>query len=62
MIESEYIKGIDKMADHKAVEVDQEELKNAQEMWHNFTVIGKYSTIATCVILIGLALAFVKLF
>ncbi len=41
---------------------DPQELEHAKEMWDNFAVFGKYTIYATCAILIGLALAFVKFF
>ena len=37
--------------------IDPSELRRAQDMWHNFAVGGKYTIIAICVLLIGLALA-----
>tara|TARA_R110001592_G_scaffold3525_34_gene20236 strand:- start:8683 stop:8835 length:153 start_codon:yes stop_codon:yes gene_type:complete len=48
------------MAEHKAVKVDPKELQKAQDFWHNFMIGTKYATIATAIILILLALAFVK--
>ncbi len=48
------------MAGHKAVEIDPQELKKAQRMWDRFADGLKYSVIATAIVLIGLALAFVK--
>jgi Bacterial aa3 type cytochrome c oxidase subunit IV len=48
------------MANHHAPEFDPKELENAQKNWHAFVQGGKYFTIATIVVLVGLALAFVK--
>jgi len=50
------------MAESQQVEVTKEQIQDANAMWKNFTIAMKYSTIVTIVILIGLALAFVKLF
>ena len=49
-----------KMANHQVADVDPQALKNAEKMWHNFTIFGKYAILGTCVILIGLAAAFVQ--
>ncbi len=48
------------MEEHSAVEVDPKDLEHAQNMWHNFATGGKYAVIITVLILVGLALAFVK--
>ncbi len=48
------------MANHKAVEVDPKELENSKAFWNNFLNASKYATIAVIVLMIGLALAFVK--
>lgn len=48
------------MADHPPVEADPKEIKRAQDMWAGFTVLLKYSTIATVGILAALALAFIR--
>ncbi|MGH1379079.1 MAG: aa3-type cytochrome c oxidase subunit IV [Alphaproteobacteria bacterium] len=48
------------MASNKAVKVDPKDLRNAEKMWHNFTVLGKYSILGTCLLLVLLALAFVQ--
>ena len=48
------------MAEHKAVEVTKEQIQEAENLWHHFTVGMKYATYATCIILVLLALAFVK--
>lgn len=48
------------MANHKTVDVDPQSLKNAEDMWHNFTVFGKYTILGICALLLGLALAFVQ--
>lgn len=48
------------MAEHKAVSVDPKDIERAQEMWGHFATATKIVTIATCVVLVGLALAFVK--
>lgn len=50
------------MANATPPEVDPEELKKAKALWHNFTVGGKYTIYATVIILILLALGFVKIF
>ena len=50
------------MAETKQVDVSKEQLREAEEMWKNFTVVTKYCSIVTAVILILLALAFVKFF
>ncbi len=50
------------MSDHEHVEISQQDLKDAQAMWHNFVTAGKYAVIVSCITLIGLALAFVDLF
>ncbi|MCB1593026.1 MAG: aa3-type cytochrome c oxidase subunit IV [Alphaproteobacteria bacterium] len=44
---------------HQAAEADPKALKDALGMWAAFTKGGKYSAIATAVILIFLALTFV---
>lgn len=46
------------MAEHTPVEVDQQELERAQDMWDGFTKIGKYTTIATCACVALLAIGF----
>ncbi len=48
------------MAEQKAVEVTEQEIQHAQKMWDNFVVGSKYTIYATCIVLIALALAFVK--
>jgi hypothetical protein len=48
------------MAHHPTPDVDPKNLETAHEMWTAFTKSGKYAVILTCVILVGLALAFVK--
>ncbi len=48
------------MANHKPVDVDPKQIENANALWANFVSGGKYSIYATCIILIGLAVAFVK--
>lgn len=48
------------MASNKKVDVDPKALENAETMWGNFMVATKYSIIATALLLIALALAFVK--
>tara|TARA_B100001093_G_C26087932_1_gene701503 strand:- start:116 stop:268 length:153 start_codon:yes stop_codon:yes gene_type:complete len=50
------------MAEIQNVEVTEEQVKDAQDMWAKFTVATKYCCIATAIVLIGLALGFVKLF
>lgn len=50
------------MAKHETVEVDPKALENAEKMWSNFTTASKYGIVATCVVLVILALAFVKFF
>lgn len=49
-------------AKHETVKVDAKELKNAEQMWANFVTGGKYAIYGTVIILVGLALAFVKFF
>lgn len=44
---------------HQAVEADPKALAEARAMWSAFTKGGKYASIATAVILVLLALAFV---
>ncbi len=44
---------------HQAVDVDPKALSEAQAMWAAFAKGGKYATIATAVLLAGLALAFI---
>ena len=48
------------MADHPPPEIDPQQLKEAEALWKNFTVGGKYVIYATCAVLVLLALAFVK--
>lgn len=45
---------------HHQPEIDPTSLKDTQKMWDAFVQGGKYTIVATCLILIGLALAFVK--
>lgn len=46
--------------DQHNVAADPQEIKNAENFWHNFVVAGKISTGLICAILVALALAFVK--
>jgi len=50
------------MAAQKEVKVTKKQLEDSTKMWHNFAVASKYSIYAIVVILIGLALAYVKFF
>ncbi len=50
------------MASNTPPEYDPKQLEQSKALWRNFTVGGKYSIYATAVILILLALAFVKIF
>ncbi|MBK6896794.1 MAG: aa3-type cytochrome c oxidase subunit IV [Alphaproteobacteria bacterium] len=48
------------MGEHsQAVDVDPQELKKAQEMWHSFACVSKTVVVVTCVVLILLALVFI---
>jgi len=47
------------MADHKKVEVDQQQLAEANSLWDNFARLSKYSTYGVAIVLILLALYFV---
>lgn len=47
------------MASQPPVDVDPKQLKEAEDLWHGFTVGMKWSIIACVVVLIVLALAFV---
>ncbi len=48
------------MAQHQTPDVDPKTLNEAHQMWTNFLKGGKYAIIATCVVLVLMALAFVK--
>ena len=48
------------MANHTPVDIDPKQIENANALWANFVSGGKYSIYVTCIILIGLAVAFVK--
>lgn len=48
------------MANHEAVEIDPKELENSQAMWGGFVNASKYAVIAIIIVMVGLALAFVK--
>lgn len=48
------------MANHKVVNVDPKDVQNAEKMWHNFTVFGKYTILAICALMAALAAAFVQ--
>ena len=48
------------MGEHKTVEPSQEDIERAEQMWRNFTVGSTYGIYGTVIVLIGLALAFVK--
>ena len=48
------------MANHQVADVDPKDIQNAEKMWHNFTIFGKYTVIAICALLAGLAAAFVQ--
>ncbi len=48
------------MGNHsQAVDVDPQELQNAQDMWHAFACGSKYAIIFTCGVLVLLALIFI---
>lgn len=47
------------MADHKKIDVDQEQLADAHSLWDNFARLSKYSVYAIAVVLILMALYFV---
>ena len=47
------------MATQPPADVDPKQLKEAESLWHSFTVSMKWSIIACAVVLIVLALAFV---
>lgn len=47
---------------HDPVDVDPKDLERAQTMWANFVQGGTYATVATIIILVGLALGYVKFF
>lgn len=40
------------MAEVKPSEVDPREVESARSMWHNFTTLVKYSSIATAAVLL----------
>ncbi|MGH1402701.1 MAG: hypothetical protein ACRBDL_00505 [Alphaproteobacteria bacterium] len=48
------------MAEQKAADVTKQEVEQAQKMWDNFVVGSKFTIYATCILLIALALGFVK--
>ena len=48
------------MSNHKVVNIDPKELKNIEETWHKFAVLGKYTALSISALLIVLALAFIK--
>lgn len=48
------------MAEHEAVEVDPQELQKAEALWDNFATGVKYVSVASALVLILMALAFVK--
>lgn len=50
------------MATPKEIKVDKKQLEDSTKMWHNFTVASKYGTYIIVLILVGLALAYVKFF
>lgn len=47
------------MAQQEAVKVTKKQIDDAQKMWDNFVVCGKYTILATILILVLLALGFV---
>ena len=47
------------MAGHTPVDPDPKELKKAELLWEQFITISKWSIALICVILLGLAFAFV---
>ncbi len=48
------------MADHTPVEADPQQIQRAQQMWHNFTVAGKFFIGLVIVVLVGLTLVFIR--
>ncbi len=48
------------MSKQQSVDIDQKELKRAQEMWGGFTKLLKYSTIIIVVVLALMALGLVE--
>lgn len=47
------------MAEQKPFPPNNTQIQNAESLWENFTRISKWTVIATCVILVILALAFI---
>lgn len=47
------------MADHKKIDVDEEQLAHANSLWDNFARLSKYSIYGISLLLILLALSFV---
>lgn len=50
------------MTHHTPPDLDPKQIEEAKTLWRNFTIGGKYSIYATAIILILLALGFVKFF
>ncbi len=48
------------MGNHQTVEPDPQELERANNMWESFTKVGKYSIYATVIVLVLMALAFIR--
>ena len=48
------------MAEHKTPDVDAKQVEAAQAVWHSFVTGGKYAISFVVIVLVGLALAFVK--
>ena len=47
------------MASNAPVKPDPKQVKHAEALWAQFTEISKWAIIAVCVVMVGLALAFV---
>lgn len=50
------------MGHHHTPDVDPQTVADHQKMWDSFVIGGKITVISVTVILVGLALAFVKFF
>lgn len=48
------------MADHTPVEADPQQIQRAQQMWHNFVRGSKIFVAVNVVVLIALALIFIR--
>ncbi len=47
------------MAQQEAVKVTKKQIEDAENMWNNFVIGGKYAIYATVIILVLLAIGFV---